>query len=30
MVAYLKDQVGGKNLSDSEIKDAIDEASAKI
>lgn len=26
MVAYLKDQVGGKNMSDGEIKDAIDEA----
>ena len=30
MVAYLKDQVGGKNLSDSEITDAIDEASEKF
>ena len=30
MVAYLKDQVGGKNLSDSEITDAIDQASEKF
>ena len=30
MVAYLKDQVGGKNLSDSELADAIDQASEKF
>ncbi len=30
MVAYLKDQVGGKNLSDSEITDAIEQASEKF
>ena len=30
MVAYLKDQVGGKNMSDGEIKDAIDEAADKF
>ena len=30
MVAYLKDQVGGKNMSDGEIKDAIDEATDKF
>lgn len=30
MIAYLKDQVGGKNLSDSEITDAIDQASEKF
>lgn len=30
MVAYLKDQVGGKNLSDSELTDAIDQASEKF
>ena len=30
MVAYLKEQVGGKNLSDSELADAIDQASEKF
>ena len=30
MVAYLKDQVGGKDLSDSELTDAIDQASEKF
>ena len=30
MIAYLKDQVGGKNLSDSELADAIDQASEKF
>ena len=30
MVAYLKDQVGGKHLSDSERADAIDQASEKF
>ena len=30
MGAYLKDQVGGKNLSDSELADAIDQASEKF
>lgn len=30
MVAYLKNQVGGKNLSDSELADAIDQASEKF
>ena len=30
MVAYLKDQVGGKNFSDSELADAIDQASEKF
>ena len=30
MVAYLKVQVGGKNLSDSELADAIDQASEKF
>ena len=30
MRAYLKDQVGGKNLSDSELADAIDQASEKF
>ena len=30
MVAYLKDHVGGKNLSDSELADAIDQASEKF
>lgn len=30
MVAYLKDQVGGKDLSDSELTDAINQASEKF